>query len=281
MCYDIRYLTKRIKKYAEHVGDDPEEVARLEKQLAVFTDEVGPVYHTTAFDHWQLPVLTSSRPREFQFFQWGLIPPFVQNTHEYQTKYASRYLNSRIENLFDEKVYNPKLNRELDNPFYRSAINRRCMVMLDGYYDWHWQGKQSYNFHILLRSEAPMWIAEIWRTWQSKEEDIRVDTVSLVTTDANALCRKVHNRPKASEGPRQLAILDDAAAEAWLEPEASPEQLRKNVRVFPASALKVYPVKKLFIQEGRKRIPLNDPSCIQEANFPELQLDAPAQGSLF
>ena len=57
-----------------------------------------------------------------------------------------------------------------------------------------------------------MLLAGIWRTWKSKNEDIQRDTVAIVTTDANPLCQKVHNRPKASEGPRQLAILDDESA---------------------------------------------------------------------
>ncbi|REE01051.1 SOS response-associated peptidase [Marinoscillum furvescens] len=283
MCYDVRYLTQKKKKYADHIGKDATEIDKLERQLEEFT--LGPVYHTTAFEHWRMPVVTSDKPTDFQFYHWGLIPHFVKDTEQYFGKYASRYLNCRIETLFDEKMYNAKLNRDLDNPFYKSALERRCVVVLDGYYDWHWQGKNSYNFHILLKSEEPMLIAGIWRTWQSKTEDITRDTVGLVTTDANPLCRRVHNKPKASEGPRQLAILDQESAEAWLEPDLTADQLKKNVRVFPETELKAFPVKKLFHQSGRKRISLNDPECIQEASFPELQFGKEAtngsQGSLF
>lgn len=283
MCYDVRYLTKRMKDYAERMGEDPAEIDKMGKQLRVFSDQAGPVYHTTAFDHWKLPVITNQQPKDFQFFQWGLIPHFVKNYGDYQAKYATRYLNSRIETLFEEKLFNANLNRELDNPFYKSAVERRCVVVLDGYYDWHWQGKNSYNFHVLLRSEEPMLIAGIWRTWKDQKAGKQIDTVNMVTTDANELCKEVHNRPKASEGPRQLAVLDRESTEAWLEPDASPSQLRKAVKVFPANQMKAYPVKKLFYQDGRRRIPLNDAECTEKKNFPELEYgqQKPEQGSLF
>lgn len=271
MCYDVSYLTKKYKKYAEHVGDDASEIDKLEKELEKFT--LGPVYHTTAFDHWSLPVITSEQPKTFQFYTWGLIPHFVKDTDQYQKKYATRYLNCRFETLFDQKMFNAKLNRELDNPFFKSALERRCVVVLDGYFDWHWQGKNSYNFHVRLKSQEPMLVAGIWRTWQSKSEDVLKDTVGMVTTDANPLCRMVHNKPKASEGPRQLAVLNKESAEAWLDNDLTPDQLKKVIRVFPESEMEAFPVKKLFEQSGRTRIPLNDEQCLEPAHFPELDFD--------
>jgi putative SOS response-associated peptidase YedK len=185
-------------------------------------------------------------------------------------------LNARIESLFDEKQYNAQYKKKFDNPFYTSALKRRCVIVADGYYDWHWQGKTSYNFHIRLKSEQPMLLAGIWRRWESKKEDVQRDTVAIVTTDANALCKKVHNRPKASEGPRQLAILDDESAKVWLQDTDNPDDIKeitKAIKVFPEALMKAYPVKKLFVQEGRSRIPLNDPDCIEEVDYPELDFN--------
>lgn len=284
MCYDVRYLTKRIKKYADHAGGNPDDVARMENQLRVFREQVGAVYHTTAFDHWKLPVIKAVDPGNFQFCQWGLIPHFVKDIEQYHAKYATRYLNSRIETLFEEKLFNAKLNRELENPFYRSALDRRCVVVLDGYFDWHWQGKNSYNFHIKFKNDDPMYIAGIWRQWSDASTGLSMDTVSLITTDANPLCRKVHNRPKASEGARQLAILNDEAREAWMNIDLSPEQLQKEIGVFPDNELVAFPVKKLFRQEGRRRISLNEESCVAERQFPELTFgrpESPTQETLF
>lgn len=279
MCYDVSYLTKKHKKYAEHIGENSSEMDKLEKQLEVFVKSEGPVYHTTAFDHRKLPVLTSLNPKEFEFYHWGLIPGFVKDLDQYNQRYTARYLNSRIETVFDEKMFNAKLNRDLANPFYKSALERRCIVMLDGYFDWHWQGKKSYNFHIRRTDDEPMFIAAIWRSWQSKGGSERRDTVSLITTDANPLCHKVHNRPKASEGPRQLAMLDRAMKEAWLDVDLTPEQLQKAVKVFPETQLEAFPVKKLFEQHGRSRVPLNDPECLIEVNHPELSFEKPDESS--
>lgn len=285
MCYNARYLTLKKQKYADRLGQDYTETEKLINQLDTLTEQVGPVYHTTAFDHRDLPVITNKQPDEFQLFHWGLIPHFVKDTTQYEAKYSTRYLNSRVETLFEEKLYNEKLGKELDNPFFKSALERRCLVMLDGYYDWHWKGKNSYNFHILLKSEDPVFVAGIWRSWESKSEGISKNTVSMITTDANPLCRKIHNKPKASEGPRQLALLDRESAQAWLEEDANVERLKKIIRVFPESQMKAYPVKKLFVQDGRTRIPLNDEECIKEVRYPELKLGREdqdvVQGSLF
>lgn len=274
MCYDVSYLTKKYKKYAEHVGDNASEMDKLEKQLEVFVKAEGPVYHTTAFDHRRLPVLTSNAPKDFQFFHWGLIPHFVKDLDQYNQRYTARYLNSRIETVFDETMYNEKLQRDLENPFYRSALERRCVVMLDAYFDWYWQGKDSYNFLIRRVDDEPMFVAGIWRSWKSASEEESRDTVSLMTTDANPLCRKVHNKPKASEGPRQLAMLDESMKSAWLDLDLTPEQLRKEIRVFPQDTLEAYPVKKLFEQHGRSRVPLNDPECWEKKNYNELAFDS-------
>ncbi len=284
MCYDVRYLTKRIKKYADHAGGSADDVSRMEKQLRVFHEKVGSVYHTTAFDHRKLPVIAANDPGNFQFFQWGLIPHFVKDMEQYQARYATRYLNSRIETIFDEKTFNAKLNRELENPYYRSALERRCVAVLDGYFDWHWQGKNSYNFHIQLKNDEPMYIAGIWRTWKSQSEELEINTLSLVTTAANPLCSKVHNKPKGSDEARQLAILDETGKKAWMDIDLPPEQLKKEIRIFPESELTAFPVKKLFQQDGRKRISLNDEECVLEKDFPELRFgkpEPPVQGSLF
>lgn len=129
-----------------------------------------------------------------------------------------------------------------------------------------------------------MYVAGIWRTWKSKDEDVSWDTVSLVTTDANPLCHMVHNKPKGSEGPRQLAIMDQEMAATWMDVDASPEILKKAIRIFPETELEAFPVKKLFLQEGKKRISLNEESCVEEVHFPELDFgkkETGGQGSLF
>jgi len=283
MCYDVAFLTKKKKAYADRLGNDFSEIDKLERQLEILN--VAPVYHTTAFDHWKLPVITSEAPDQIQLYNWGFMPSFIKDMDQYNSRYTSRYLNSRIETLFDEQMYNGKLGRDLENPFYKSVLERRCIVLLDGYFDWHWQGKNSYNFLVQMKNKTPMLVAGIWRTWQSKEKDVTRNTLSMVTTDANPLCRKVHNKPKASEGPRQLAMLDNASALEWISLDSGEEQLKKVIRVFPENELDAFPVKKLFHQSGRTRISLNDPDCLEMASFPELKFgqedQIAVQGQLF
>lgn len=284
MCYDVSFLTKKLKKYAEHVGESSSEIDKLEKQLEVFVKAGGgPVFHTTAFDHRKLPVITADKPGDFQFYHWGLIPHFIKDLQQYHQRYSNRYLNSRIETVFDAKMYNAKINKNLENPFYKSALERRCVVMLDAYFDWHWQGKSSYNFIIKHQDDTPLFVAGVWRKWLSKDGIEERSTVSLITTDANELCRRVHNKPKASEGSRQLAIVNGEMKDAWLNIDLTPEQLKAEMKVYSEEALHTYPVKKLFEQHGKSRVPLNDAECWNEVNYSELKLDKSEgeQSSLF
>src|SRR5690606_13143671 len=70
------------------------------------------------------------------------------------------------------------------------------------------KGKQPY--YIRLRDERPFAFAGLWEAWRPGEGP-PLETVTIITTDANDLTRPVHDR--------MPVILDEADYDRWLDPD--------------------------------------------------------------
>src|SRR5690606_14797368 len=113
MCYDIAYFTKKIEAYEKRFGVSYGETI------------IHPAYHANGFDHPLVPVITGDDPKLLQEFSWGLIPFFIKDL-----KAAARIQNSTL-NARDYTL--------LDKPVFRDAAKRRrCLVIVDAFYDHHW-----------------------------------------------------------------------------------------------------------------------------------------------
>ena len=111
---------------------------------------------------------------------------------------------------------------------------------MDGWYEWKVTGegkaavKQPYT--LGLASGEPMAFAGLWEFWRAKEPEAEaVMTFSIVTTDAHAGIREIHDR--------MPVILDRAAWPAWLgEVPAEKDDLLALLQPYPADRLAWRPV---------------------------------------
>src|SRR5262249_50867462 len=101
-------------------------------------------------------------------------------------------------------------------------------------------------------------IAGLWESWE--REGRRIESVCLLTTEANELVRAVHDR--------MPVILPPEARQDWLRPGCNIEELRPLLRPYPASAMDCRPVSQAVNSALNK-----GPMCIEPAG--------PAQQSLF
>lgn len=230
MCYTAESLTLKSLKYAQHRGDYhyAEELQRLldEKRL-----NQRPYYYVSGFAHPQLLVFTNQQPFTPQFFTWGLIPGWTKSLAEGK-KFWNNTLNARGETLFEKPN------------FKLSAKNKRCLIYLDAFYEYHHQNKQTYPFRIALKSGEPMAIAGIWEEWTDKETGELLQTVSIVTTVGNPLMTKIHNNPKA-DGPRMPVILPQEKQDEWLmdcKTENDQKHLQSLMQPLDETLLKAYTV---------------------------------------
>ncbi len=256
MCYNISYLTKKKLDYAKRLGEMGD-VEELEKSLDDLYKKAGPSYYASGFAHPDVPVITNHQPGRIQLFSWGLIPAWVKDIKQ-ALDISNKTLNARGEEMFDK-------------PSYRlSARKKRCLVLVDGFFEFHWIGQKSIPFFIQLKTREPMTLAGLWESWYYAPEQMIRNTFSIVTTKANPMMEFIHNKPKGSEGPRMPVIIPKQDAMSWLSQEIQGDKdldiVRGKIVPFDDNRMEAYPVASLKGKEGVG----NTLKAVERADYPEL-----------
>ena len=108
-----------------------------------------------------------------------------------------------------------------EKPSFRAAYKkRRCLVPASGFYEWKQAGAKKQPYFILPKDEPLFSFAGLWELWFDVEEK-RLETFTIVTTDANGFMRNLHERmPVIVKKPDFEAWLDPAIAihDPWQKP---------------------------------------------------------------
>ncbi|BBX95188.1 SOS response-associated peptidase [Mycobacterium lacus] len=158
--------------------------------------------------------------RRIRLMRWGLVPPWVKaGPNGAPDNKAPLLINARADKL-------------TTSPAFRgSARTKRCLVPMDGYYEWRVNpdgpaGKKSPKtpFYMYRGDGEPLFAAGLWAVWRGRKE--QKDTAPLlsctiVTTDAVGELADIHDRM-----PLMLA---EADWDAWLNPDTplDPELLAR------------------------------------------------------
>ncbi len=164
--------------------------------------------------------------RHFQLVRWGFLPGFVKDP-----KAFALIINARAETLAEK-------------PSYRAALKRRrCLVIADGFYEWRTvshagRGAAAKRPYLIRRvSGEPIGFAGLYETW-SDPSGGEIDTACIVTTAANPLLGRLHDRMPAILSPRDLSAwldVDGVAAGRALELlKPAPESEFELVEVGPS-----------------------------------------------
>ncbi len=151
--------------------------------------------------------------RQLAMLRWGLIPGWAKDP-----AIGSRMINARAETLAEK-------------PAFRSAFRRRrCLVPADGFYEWRKQDKGPKQPYWIARPDGgPFAFAGLWERWRDPRDGARVESCTIVTTEANATLRPIY--------PRMPVILAPEAHALWLDPAAAPEALLALLRPAPEALL--------------------------------------------
>lgn len=141
--------------------------------------------------------------------------------------------------------------------FIINLINR-ILIPSTGYFEYHHEGKETTPYFIFLKDEELFSIGGISDTWKNPETGEEFETFSLITTPANELTGWIHNGGKNPE--RMPYIIAQELEKAWLNPDATKEELHDLMKVYPAEKMDAYIVKKDFIKRNPK-----DPEIIEAA----------------
>src|ERR671915_743784 len=80
-------------------------------------------------------------------------------------------------------------------PAFKKAFEkRRCLVPVDGFFEWKKVGKEKRPYMIAMADRQPFTLAGLWENWRDRESGEWVRTFTIVTTDANELVAQLHDR---------------------------------------------------------------------------------------
>ena len=173
-----------------------------------------------------LAVITNEEPGVLSFYRWGLIPFWARDP-----SIGNRMINARAETIHEKPS------------FKNSFRSRRCLVLSDGFFEWDRSGKkQPYRF--TLQDKAPFSMAGIWDRWKNPAGDT-VDSFSIITTQANSLLEKIHDR--------MPVILKREDESKWLG-AGDEDGLLELLKPFPSGRMRSYPVSSL-VNSPRNDVP--------------------------
>lgn len=249
MCYSVKVLLESQLKRASRHGSD-QEVEEIKKKLSLF----GPMdYHVVSgFEFPTILIYPNSAPHSPLPAQWGLIPHWTKDAHSAHS-IRSKTLNARGETLFEK-------------PSFRGpAQYRRCLVYLDGFYEYHHHKSKTYPHFIQRADKKPMIMAGIYDEWNDLQTGEIKITFSIVTTEGNELMSRIHNSPKL-KGPRMPFILNDSQEEEWLQ-EQDKKALQELIKTNHSIELTAHTVQKL---KGKNALG-NVEDASKKFSYPELE----------
>jgi putative SOS response-associated peptidase YedK len=257
MCYNVEAAIIDDLRYALHRGD-----AHLAEELQRRLDELQlrkkPIYFTSGFSHPKLLVFTNKEPMKPQAFTWGLIPIWAKDWKT-ADQLRKKTLNARVETMFDLAS------------FKVSAKSKRCLVYIDAFYEYHTVGKKKYPFRISMVNGEPFALGGLWNEWTNENGEIH-QTFSIVTTAANGLMGKIHNKPAASDEARMPVILPKEKQDEWLidiKTDTDKEHILQLAKPFDEQLMKAYTVPQLIGKEGVG----NSPQAKTEHKYEEFVLE--------
>ncbi len=157
--------------------------------------------------------------RELAAVQWGLVPHWTSGAG---SKVAG-YPNARAETATEKPAFRDPLR------------SRRCLIPVDGFFEWKTVGKKKRPYFFRPAGGGLFAFAGVWDRWNSPSGPI--DTVAILTVEANDLVAPLHDR--------MPAILSAERFAAWLDPKET-----RAAKLLPL--LEPYPVARMV------RIPVSD-----------------------
>ena len=164
---------------------------------------------------------------------WGY--SFVNKT----TNQNQTVINSRIETI-NEKLL-----------FKESFTRRKCVIPINGYYEWKNNGNQKIPYFIQLGDGELIYLAGIWRKELKGDKKVRV--FSIITCNADSKIKHIHSR--------MPIILNLNEAFGYMDNERSDQIINDKIKSDSDIDLKFHEVSK-YVNNPHN----NDYKCVEPIN---------------
>lgn len=169
MCYTVKQTSDAVKLVNRFKAEFTNQAQLLQADMI------------SGFTYPLLPVITNQETSKIQLFHWGLIPTWSKDKD------------------FRKNTLNAKMETIAEKPSFRASVEKRCLILVDGFYEYQWldpKGKTKQRYLMTLPDKEPFALAGIWNTWTDRENGEVLDTFSILTTQANAQMSEIHNTKK-------------------------------------------------------------------------------------
>jgi putative SOS response-associated peptidase YedK len=195
----------------------PEQLMKV-YQLTSMPD-LSPRYNITPSQQIVVVRQQNGGDHELTSLQWGLIPSWSKDS-----AIGYKMINARSETVHEK-------------PSFKQAFHaRRCIVPASGFYEWQKAGKEKIPHYIHLRDGGIMSLAGLWERWKTPEGK-ELETCTILTTAANSLVKRLHDR--------MPVILHRAEFDIWLDQDVDDvNRLTELFHPYPSDQLEEYVVTK-------------------------------------
>ncbi len=174
----------------------------------------APDYYTgyNVVPSYDIPIIRLNPGKELANCHWGLIPHWVKDM-------KLQPANARADGVAKK-------------PFFRDSFkNRRCLISMNGYYEWSELNGPKQPYFIHLHENKLFSIAGIWSRWDTPDKSI--ESCALITTEPNRYLSRIHDRMPVIIKPADYDQWLDKGGEEMLKPwegdiEAYPVSTRVN-----------------------------------------------------
>jgi len=149
--------------------------------------------------------------RRVRLMRWGVIPPWVKAGSDGAPEGKGPLL------------INARADKVTSSPAFRSsAKSKRCLVPMDGYYEWRVNAdggdKKSRKTPFLMYREdgEPLFMAGLWSVWKSAKDAQPLLSCTIITTDAPGELAEIHDR--------MPLVMPERDWDRWLDPDAAVDE---------------------------------------------------------
>lgn len=178
-----------------------------------------------------IPIPALLNNGNYLYTHFGYLPSWAKNK-------SSMNINARSESIFEKMT------------FRDSFKYRRCIIPINGFYEWQIEDKEKKPFFVSDIDKSYMALAGIWDEWYEPELNMKIVTVALITCDANEKLKEVHHR--------MPVVLEKKDFQTWLKGDDLKE-LNSLFKIYPSRRLNLYEV-----SAEVNKVLFDNPTCIKK-----------------
>ncbi|MGZ8803348.1 MAG: SOS response-associated peptidase [Mycobacterium sp.] len=142
--------------------------------------------------------------RRVRLMRWGLIPVWAKTTEQGGPDTKGPLL------------INARSDKVTTSPAFRTSVkSKRCLVPMDGWYEWRGERGAKTPFYMYAGDGEPLFMAGLWSTWRPKgapKDSAPLLSCTIITTDAAGPLADIHDRMPLT--------ISECDWDRWLDPDA-------------------------------------------------------------